>query len=73
MIEINKRGAKNEKYTSCKPWGCTHTHTHTLCLLNCNGTQEKVNKIKNRKKDSDKNLEIGFCCCLFCAYLLLNF
>ena len=51
----------------------THTHTHTVCLLNCNGTQEKVNKIKNRKKDSEKNLEIGFCCCLFCVYLLLNF
>ena len=23
-----------KKSNSCKPWGCTHTHTHTSNLIN---------------------------------------
>ena len=34
MKTKNKReGAENEKNRACKPWGCTHTHTHTSRLL----------------------------------------
>ena len=38
---------KHEKSKSCKPWRCTHTHTHTRSLL-------KEIKIENNK-DSFKN------------------
>ena len=29
-----KGNGKNEKSSSCKPWDCTHTHTHTSDLIN---------------------------------------
>ena len=37
------KGAKNEQNDSCKPWGCTHTHTHTSRLLE--KSNNKINRI----------------------------
>ena len=32
--KTTKEEKNNEKSNRWKPWYCTHTHTHTLCLLN---------------------------------------
>ena len=43
-----REGTENEKSRTCKPWGCTHTHTHTSRLL----INKKIRKID--RKDSDE-------------------
>ena len=30
---MSNTGGEYEQSRSWNPWGCTHTHTHTLCLL----------------------------------------
>ena len=46
---IKQKRRKYERNKSYKPWGCTHTHTHTICLVN-KKIEIKLNIIN---KDSD--------------------
>ena len=51
LCKNQRRGEKNEKSRSWKPWCCTHTHTHTIHLEN--------NRINNRKIAENKIAELA--------------
>ena len=60
---MSNKGGEYEQSRSWNPWGCTHTHTHTLCLLKNNEIKKLYIKYKYMRINLKYKLYmVGFLC-----------